>query len=173
MSERNEGSDSSSSLGKDNQLFKNPESKLNQFVTSIDPETSKPEPYGDDEGDEFQEGSICRKGCCPDDNEEDSGEINEEEDIPDDQEEQDNGADENGEGDDNQEADESEQQQESSSGKREEQPSASGQEQEEEEEDEEDEDLGIGNEPLNHFHLPGQNLPAEDDVGVDEDLPLE
>jgi hypothetical protein len=176
MSERNEGSDSSSSLGKDNQLFKNPESKLNQFVTSIDPENSKPGPYGDDEEGEFQEGSISKQEGGLDDKEEDSGEINEEEDIPDDQEEQDNeenGADENGDGDDNQEAEESEQQQESSSEKREEQPSASGQEQEEEEEDEEDEDLGIGNEPLNHFHLPGQNLPAEDDVGVDEDLPLD
>ena len=161
MSERNEGSDSSS-LGKDNQLFKNPESKLNQFVTSIDPENSKPGPYGDDEEGEFQEGSISKQEGGLDDKEEDSGEINEEEDIPDDQEEQDN-----------QEAEESEQQQESSSEKREEQPSASGQEQEEEEEDEEDEDLGIGNEPLNHFHLPGQNLPAEDDVGVDEDLPLD
>jgi hypothetical protein len=159
MSERNEGSDSSSSLGKDNQLFKNPESKLNQFVTSIDPENSKPGPYGDDEEGEFQEGSISKQEGGLDDKEEDSGEINEEEeDIPDDQEEQDNeenGAEENGEGDDNQEAEESEPDQESSSEKREQQPSASGQEQEEEEEDEEDEDLGIGNEPLNHFHLPG------------------
>ena len=114
MSERNEMSDSSSSLGKDNQLFKNPESKLNQFITSVDPETSKPEPYGDDEEGEFQEGSISKQEGGLDDKEEDSGDNNEQ-DIQDDQEGQENeenGADENGEGDDNQEdpeAEESEQ----------------------------------------------------------------
>jgi hypothetical protein len=41
-------SDSSSSLGEHNQLFKNPESKLNQFGSvEDDMDTSKPEPYGD------------------------------------------------------------------------------------------------------------------------------
>jgi hypothetical protein len=50
MSERNEMSDSSSSLGEHNQLFKNPESKLNQFDHHAEDESgSKPEPYGDEE----------------------------------------------------------------------------------------------------------------------------
>ena len=131
MSSGNEMSDPSSSLGEHNQLFKNPESKLNQFVTSVDPETSKPEPYGDDEEGEFQEGSISKQEGGLDEKEEDSGDINEE-DIRDDQEEQDNEencADEIGEGEENQEdpeADVSENEKEFSSEKLEEMPSASG-----------------------------------------------